>query len=151
LVREDGREGDVFSLIGPKRYDAPWKDIEAQGWIAPAECTEVRVTLTDDERMAYAMSEAEERYRMAAAARTKLPVVKALVDRHAGDQILVIGAYIDQLRQIGEYLAAPVLQGSTTTRERERLFDEFRTGSLKTLVISRVGNFSIDLPEAAVA
>jgi DNA excision repair protein ERCC-3 len=151
LVREDGREGDVFSLIGPKRYDAPWKDIESQGWIAPAECTEVRVTLTDDERMAYAMSEAEERYRMAATARTKLPVVKALVDRHAGDQILVIGAYIDQLRQLGEYLAAPIVQGSTTTRERERLFDEFRAGSLKTLVISRVGNFSIDLPEAAVA
>ena len=91
LVREDGREGDVFSLIGPKRYDAPWKDIEAQGWIAPAECTEVRVTLTDAERMTYATAEAEERYRVAATARTKLPVVRALVERHAGDQVLVIG------------------------------------------------------------
>jgi DNA excision repair protein ERCC-3 len=151
LVREDGREGDVFSLIGPKRYDAPWKDIESQGWIAPADCTEVRVTLTDEERMAYATAEPEERYRMAASARTKLPVVKALVDRHAGDQVLVIGAYIDQLQQLGEYLDAPVLQGSTTTKERERLFDAFRAGELKTLVISRVGNFSIDLPEAAVA
>jgi DNA excision repair protein ERCC-3 len=151
LVREDGREGDVFSLIGPKRYDAPWKDIESQGWIAPADCTEVRVTLTDDERMAYAMAEPEERYRMAATARTKLPVVKALVDKHAGDQVLVIGAYIDQLEQLGEYLDAPIVQGSTTTRQRERLFDEFRAGSLKKLVISRVGNFSIDLPEAAVA
>jgi DNA excision repair protein ERCC-3 len=151
LVREDGREGDVFSLIGPKRYDAPWKDIESQGWIAPASCTEVRVTLTDDERMAYATAEPEERYRMAATARTKLPVVKALVDKHAGDQVLVIGAYIDQLHQLGEYLDAPVLQGSTTTKERERLFDAFRAGELPTLVISRVGNFSIDLPEAAVA
>ncbi|GAB3947734.1 DEAD/DEAH box helicase [Micromonospora vulcania] len=151
LVREDGREGDVFSLIGPKRYDAPWKDIESQGWIAPAECTEVRVTLTDAERMSYATAEAEERYRMAATARTKLPVVKALVDRHPDDQVLVIGAYIDQLHQVGEYLDAPIIQGSTTNKERERLFDAFRSGEIRTLVISKVGNFSIDLPEAAVA
>jgi DNA excision repair protein ERCC-3 len=151
LVREDGREGDVFSLIGPKRYDAPWKDIEAQGWIAPAECVEVRVTLTDAERMAYAVAEPEERYRVAATARTKLPVVRALVERHKNDQILVIGAYIDQLHELGEFLEAPIVQGSTTNRERERLFDAFRTGELKTLVISKVGNFSIDLPEAAVA
>ncbi|HKT02499.1 MAG TPA: DNA repair helicase XPB [Rugosimonospora sp.] len=151
LVREDGREGDVFSLIGPKRYDAPWKDIEAQGWIAPASCTEVRVTLTDAERMAYATAEPEERYRVAATARTKLPVVQALVARHANDQVLVIGGYIDQLHELAEFLDAPVVQGATTTRERERLFDEFRAGRLSTLVISRVGNFSIDLPEAAVA
>jgi DNA excision repair protein ERCC-3 len=151
LVREDGREGDVFSLIGPKRYDAPWKDIEAQGWIAPAECVEVRVTLTDAERMAYAVAEPEERYRVAATARTKLPVVRALVERHKDEQILVIGGYIDQLHQLGEFLDAPIVQGSTTNKERERLFDAFRTGDLKTLVISRVGNFSIDLPEAAVA
>ncbi|GAA3294421.1 DEAD/DEAH box helicase [Dactylosporangium vinaceum] len=151
LVREDGREGDVFSLIGPKRYDAPWKDIEAQGWIAPAECVEVRVTLTDEERMAYAVAEPEERYRVAATARTKLPVVRALVNRHKDDQILVIGGYIDQLHQLGDYLQAPIIQGATTNREREKLFDQFRTGELKTLVISKVGNFSIDLPEAAVA
>ncbi|MEU1885335.1 DNA repair helicase XPB [Micromonospora sp. WMMD987] len=151
LVREDGREGDVFSLIGPKRYDAPWKDIESQGWIAPAQCTEVRVTLTDAERMSYATAEAEERYRMAATARTKLPVVRALVQRHPDDQVLVIGAYIDQLHELGEYLDAPIIQGSTTNKERERLFDAFRSGQLRTLVISKVGNFSIDLPEAAVA
>jgi DNA excision repair protein ERCC-3 len=151
LVREDGREGDVFSLIGPKRYDAPWKDIEAQGWIAPAECIEVRATLTDEERMAYAVSENEDKYRMAATARTKLPIVKALVERHKGDQILVIGAYLDQLHEIGTYLDAPIIQGATTNKERERLFDAFRSGELPTLVISRVGNFSIDLPEAAVA
>ncbi|NUT36102.1 MAG: DEAD/DEAH box helicase [Hamadaea sp.] len=151
LVREDGKEGDVFSLIGPKRYDAPWKDIEAQGWIAPAECIEVRVTLTDAERMAYAMGEAEERYRMASTARTKLPVVRALVERHPEEQVLVIGAYLDQLHELGQYLDAPILEGSTTNKERERLLDEFRSGKLKTLVLSKVGNFSIDLPEAAVA
>jgi DNA excision repair protein ERCC-3 len=151
LVREDGREGDVFSLIGPKRYDAPWKDIEAQGWIAPADCTEVRVTLTDEERMSYAVSEPEERYRVAATARTKLPVVRALVEKHRGDQILVIGGYIDQLHALGEYLDAPIVQGATSNKERERLFDAFRSGELSTLVISKVGNFSIDLPEAAVA
>ncbi len=151
LVREDGREGDVFSLIGPKRYDAPWKDIESQGWIAPAECIEVRVTLTDAERMAYATAEPDVRYRFAATARTKLPVVRKLVERHAGDQVLVIGAYLDQLGELGEYLDAPVLEGSTTTRERERLYEAFRTGELKTLVVSKVANFSIDLPEAAVA
>jgi len=150
LVREDGREGDVFSLIGPNRYDAPWKDIESQGWIAPADCMEVRVTLTDAERMAYATAEPDERYRMAATARTKLPVIKALVDRHAGDQVLVIGGFLDQLHQLGEYLDAPIVEGSTTNKQRERLFDEFRSGTVKTLVISKVGNFSIDLPEATV-
>ncbi|MFG1605497.1 DNA repair helicase XPB [Actinoplanes sp. NPDC049265] len=151
LVREDGREGDVFSLIGPKRYDAPWKDIEAQGWIAPAECTEVRVTLTEAERMAYAVTDAEERYRVAATARTKLPVVRALVERHPDEQVLVIGGFLDQLHELGEYLDAPIVQGSTTNKERERLFDAFRAGELRTLVLSKVGNFSIDLPEAAVA
>jgi DNA excision repair protein ERCC-3 len=151
LVREDGREGDVFSLIGPKRYDAPWKDIESQGWIAPAECIEVRVTLTDAERMAYATAESEERYRFAATARTKLPVVRKLVERHAGEQVLVIGAYIEQLQRLGEYLDAPVIQGATSNKERERLFDAFRAGELPTLVLSKVGNFSIDLPEAAIA
>ncbi|MBB5871343.1 DNA excision repair protein ERCC-3 [Allocatelliglobosispora scoriae] len=151
LVREDGKEGDVFSLIGPKRYDAPWKDIEAQGWIAPAECVEVRVTLTDEERMAYALTEAEERYRLAATARTKLPVVKAIVDKHPDEQVLVIGAYLDQLHELGEFLDAPIIQGATTNKERERLFDAFRSGEIRTLILSKVGNFSIDLPEAAVA
>src|SRR2546423_775324 len=107
LVREDGREGDVFSLIGPKRYDAPWKDIEAQGWIAPASCTEVRVTLTDSERMAYATAEPDERYRMASTARTKLPVVRALVQRHANDQVLVIGGGGEPPAPPGRPAAAP--------------------------------------------
>jgi DNA excision repair protein ERCC-3 len=151
LIREDGREGDVFSLIGPKRYDAPWKDIESQGWIAPADCTEVRVTLTDAERMDYATAEAEERYRLCSTARTKLPVVRRIVEQHAGDQVLVIGAYLDQLETLGEELGVPIIQGSTTTKERERLYDAFRAGELSTLVVSKVANFSVDLPEATVA
>jgi DNA excision repair protein ERCC-3 len=151
LVREDGREGDVFSLIGPKRYDAPWKDIESQGWIAPAECTEVRVTLTEHERLTYAIAEPEERYRIASTARTKLPVVKGILDRHPGEPTLVIGAYLEQLDELGEALDAPVIQGSTRNAERERLFDAFRSGEINTLVVSKVANFSIDLPDATVA
>jgi DNA excision repair protein ERCC-3 len=151
LVREDGREGDVFSLIGPKRYDAPWKDIEAQGWIAPAECIEVRVTMTDNERMIYATAEPEERYKLCSTAHTKIAVVKSILERHPDEPTLVIGAYLDQLDELGRELDAPVIQGSTTNKERERLFDAFRSGEVKTLVVSKVGNFSIDLPEAAVA
>ncbi|NLV79082.1 MAG: DEAD/DEAH box helicase [Rhodococcus sp.] len=151
LVREDGREGDVFSLIGPKRYDAPWKDIEAQGWIAPADCVEVRVTLTDAERMAYAVAEPDERYKLCSTARTKTAVVRSILDRHPDSPALVIGAYIDQLDELGEALDAPVIKGSTKTKEREALFDRFRRGELKVLVVSKVANFSIDLPEASVA
>ncbi|PSR69064.1 helicase [Nocardia sp. MDA0666] len=151
LVREDGREGDVFSLIGPKRYDAPWKDIEAQGWIAPAECIEVRVTLTEAERMAYATAEPEERYKLCSTARTKLPVVESILARHRDAPSLVIGAYLDQLDELGEHLDAPVIQGSTRTKEREALFDAFRNGEIPVLVVSKVANFSIDLPEASVA
>jgi DNA excision repair protein ERCC-3 len=151
LVREDGREGDVFSLIGPKRYDAPWRDIEAQGWVAPADCVEVRVTMTDNERIIYATAEAEERYRLCACARTKIPVVKSILARHPGEPTLVIGAYLDQLDELGVALDAPVIQGSTRTKERELLFDQFRRGELPVLVVSKVANFSIDLPDASVA
>lgn len=151
LIREDGREGDVFSLIGPKRYDAPWKDIEAQGWIAPAECIEVRVTMTDSERMAYATAEPEERYRLCSTAHTKVAVVDSILGRHPGEQALVIGAYLDQLDELSEHLDAPVIQGSTKTAEREALYDAFRRGEISTLVVSKVANFSVDLPEAAVA
>jgi DNA excision repair protein ERCC-3 len=151
LVREDGREGDVFSLIGPKRYDAPWRDIEQQGWIAPAECTEVRVTLTEAERLGYAVAEAEERYRMASTAHTKLAVVSSILARHPGEPALVIGAYLDQLEELGAALDAPIIQGSTKNREREQLSDRFRRGELPVLVVSKVANFSVDLPEASVA
>ncbi|MFI1462802.1 DNA repair helicase XPB [Nocardia carnea] len=151
LVREDGREGDVFSLIGPKRYDAPWKDIEAQGWIAPAECIEVRVTLTDAERMSYATAEPEERYKLCSTAHTKIAVVKSILDRHRDAPTLVIGAYLDQLDELGAALDAPVIQGSTKNKEREALFEAFRLGEIPVLVVSKVANFSIDLPEASVA
>ena len=151
LVREDGREGDVFSLIGPKRYDAPWKDIEAQGYIAPADCVEVRVTLTESERLAYATAEPEERYRFASSTASKTRVVEQLVERHRNDQTLVIGQYLDQLDDLGERLDAPVIKGDTTVKERERLFQAFRIGEISLLVVSKVANFSIDLPEAAVA
>ncbi|MEU0885492.1 DNA repair helicase XPB [Lentzea sp. NPDC005914] len=151
LVREDGQEGDVFSLIGPKRYDVPWRDIEAQGWIAPAECTEVRVTLTDNERLQYATAEPEERYKLCSTARTKIPVVRRVLDQHPDEPALVIGAYLDQLDELGEELGAPVIKGSTKNREREELFDKFRRGEVRTLVVSKVANFSIDLPEASVA
>ncbi|MET8762117.1 DNA repair helicase XPB [Lentzea sp. NPDC004782] len=151
LVREDGQEGDVFSLIGPKRYDVPWRDIEAQGWIAPAECTEVRVTLTDNERLQYATAEPEERYKLCSTARTKIPVVRRVLDQHPDEPALVIGAYLEQLDELGEELGAPVIKGSTKNKEREELFDQFRRGELRTLVVSKVANFSIDLPEASVA
>jgi DNA excision repair protein ERCC-3 len=151
LVREDGMEGEVFSLIGPKRFDAPWKDIEAQGYIAPADCVEVRVTLTDHERLTYASSEQEEKYRLASTTATKAKLVEALVKRHAGEPTLVIGQYIDQLDDLGERLGAPVLKGSTPVKERERLYEGFRTGEIPCLVVSKVANFSVDLPEASVA
>ena len=151
LVREDGREGDVFSLIGPKRYDAPWRDIESQGYIAPADCIEVRVSLDDGERMAYATAEPEDRYRLAASAPAKPAVVDELVARHAEEPTLVIGQYLDQLAALGERLDAPVVTGKTTVPERQRLFGAFRAGELGLLVVSKVANFSVDLPEASVA
>ncbi|GAA2140210.1 DEAD/DEAH box helicase [Kitasatospora kazusensis] len=151
LVREDGREGDVFSLIGPKRFDAPWKEIEAQGYIAPADCCEVRVTLTDSERLSYATAEPEERYRFCATTATKRRVVEALVKKHEKDQTLIIGQYIDQLDELGEVLNAPVIKGETSNAQREKLFEAFRTKEISVLVVSKVANFSIDLPEATVA
>jgi DNA excision repair protein ERCC-3 len=151
LVREDGREGDVFSLIGPKRYDAPWKDIEAQGYIAPADCIEVRVSLPDGERMAYAMAEPDERYRLASCTDSKDRVVSQLVERHRGEPTLVIGQYLDQLEALAERLDAPIITGETTVPVRQKLYQAFRDGEVQLLVVSKVANFSIDLPEASVA
>lgn len=151
LVREDGREGDVFSLIGPKRYDAPWKDIEAQGWIAPADCTEVRVQLTEAERMVYATAEQSDKYRLAATTPTKTKVVRKVMEMHPDEPTLIIGAYIDQLEEIAEELDVPVIDGKTGNAKREKLYQQFRDGELQTLVVSKVANFSIDLPGASVA
>ena len=150
LVREDGREGDVFSLIGPKRYDAPWKELEMAGYIATAECIEVRVDMDAEERMLYATAQPRDRYRIAAQAAAKLRAVDKILDRHP-QQALIIGGYVDQLKELGAHLDAPVIDGSTSTAKRERLFQQFRDGSLPVLVVSKVANFSIDLPEAALA
>lgn len=151
LVREDGLEGEVFSLIGPKRFDVPWKEIEAQGYIAPAECIEVRVTLTEQERLAYATAEPENKYRHCATTVTKRKIVEELVKHHVDDQVLVIGQYIDQLDELQQVLNVPIIKGDTPIKEREHLFSLFRQGKIKCLVVSKVANFSIDLPEASVA
>ena len=151
LVREDGREGDVFSLIGPKRFDAAWKDIEAQGFISPAACFEVRVDLPEGSRLEYAAAEDSERYRIAASAPEKQLITKRIIEQHPGESVLVIGQYIDQLEAMAEALDAPLITGQTPVDDRERLFNEFREGRVRVLVVSKVANFSIDLPEASVA
>lgn len=151
LIREDGREGDVFSLIGPKRFDAPWKDIEAQGYIAPANCYEIRMQLTDDDRMRYAISDQEDRFRIAATTNSKIPLIKKILDKHPGESALIIGQYLDQISQVSETLGVPKLTGETPVNEREELFEAFRKGEIRALVVSKVANFSVDLPEASVA
>lgn len=151
LVREDGRESDVFSLIGPKRFDAPWKDIEAQGYIAPASCFEVRVSLPDEVRMDYAIADQDARFRIAATADAKLPIIRELLKKHKGEPTLIIGQYLDQIEEVSQGLGIPKLTGETPVDEREQLFAKFRRGELTALVVSKVANFSIDLPEASVA
>ncbi|MFN8635517.1 MAG: DNA repair helicase XPB [Chloroflexota bacterium] len=151
LIREDGREDDVFSLIGPKKYDAPWKDLEAQGWIAPAVCTEIRVPMPRDLRLEYASAEKRQQYRIAATNPAKLLAMQALLERHRADRVLVIGQYLDQLDDVADRLQAPLITGKTASREREKLFGAFRRGEIGTLVVSKVANFAIDLPEANVA
>ncbi len=151
LVREDGRESDVFSLIGPKRFDAPWKDIEAQGYIAPASCYEVRVSLPDEVRMDYAIADQDARFRIAATADAKMPIIKELLHKHKGEPTLIIGQYLDQIEEVSQGLGLPKLTGETPVDEREQLFAKFRRGELTALVVSKVANFSIDLPEASVA
>ncbi|MBF9012136.1 DEAD/DEAH box helicase [Corynebacterium phoceense] len=151
LVREDGAEGDVFSLIGPKRYDAPWKELEQQGFIATADCVEVRVDLGPEERMLYATAQPRDRYRIAASAEAKDHVVETLLKQHEGQQALIIGGYLEQLEGIGKRIGAPVIHGKTSNAKREKLFQQFRDGEIHTLVVSKVANFSIDLPEAALA
>jgi DNA excision repair protein ERCC-3 len=148
LVREDGREADVFSLIGPKKYDAPWRDLEARGWIAEAICTEVRMGLPDDERLAYATAEPRAMHRIAAENSRKLPLLRAIMKRHPGAPTLVIGQYLGQLQYIADNLAAPLITGKMPQRERDQLFDAFRAGTEAVLVISKVGNFALDLPDA---
>jgi DNA excision repair protein ERCC-3 len=151
LVREDGRESDVFSLIGPKRFDAPWKDIEAQGYIAPANCFEVRVALPDEARMEYAISDQESRFRIASTATAKLAIMRKILSKHKGEPTLIIGQYLSQIAEVAEGLGVPKLTGETPVDVREELFRSFRSGEISTLVVSKVANFSVDLPEASVA
>ncbi|MEL7157701.1 MAG: DEAD/DEAH box helicase, partial [Actinomycetota bacterium] len=151
LVREDGREGDVFTLVGPKRYDVPWRDLELQGWLAPAVCTEVRVVPTDAERLAHATATGQDKAKVAASVAGKAPVVEQLLARHPGETALVIGTYVDGLTELGRQLGAPVVTGATSNEERARLFDELRRGERSVLVVSKVANFSLDLPEVSVA
>ena len=151
LVREDGHAEDVFSLIGPKKYDVPWKDLERRGWIATAECTEVRIPLPEAERMDYAVAPASRKYAIAAQSSAKVAVVEALCRRHADEQVLVIGQYIAQLKAVAARLNAPLITGQTGVAERERLFAALREGEIGRLVVSKVANFSIDLPDVSVA
>ena len=151
LVREDGREADVFSLIGPKKYDVPWRELERQGWIATAECHEIRTGMTEDEQLNYAVADEREKYRIAAESPEKFNVVRFLAERHRDDQVLIIGQYIDQLKVLAEDLDAPLLMGKTSNKQREKLYEQFRRGEIKRMVVSKVANFAIDLPDANVA
>ncbi len=151
LVREDNREEDVFSLIGPKKYDVPWHDLERQGWIAPAICYEIRVGMSKAERMDYIMAEQRQKYRVAADNTEKLGILDSLLTYHQGDRVLIIGMYLDQLERIAARYGYPIITGKTTVAERETLYEQFRTGEIPTLVVSKVANFSIDLPDANVA
>lgn len=151
LIREDGREDDVFSLIGPKKYDLPWKELEAEGWIAQAECFEIRLNLREEERLSYAVADERAKFRIASENMAKNELVKFLAGRHSQDHILVIGQYIDQLETLAGELSAPIITGKIPNVTRTHLYNEFREGKIRLLVVSKVANFAIDLPEANVA
>jgi DNA excision repair protein ERCC-3 len=151
LVREDRREAEVFSLIGPKRYEVPWKQLEQQGWLAAARCIEVRVPMAAGRRQRYQAAARREQFALAAQSERKVDVVAALLARHDGDRVLVIGQYLAQLRELAARLAMPLITGQTPTAERERLYAEFRAGTIRRLLVSKVGNFAVDLPDANVA
>jgi DNA excision repair protein ERCC-3 len=151
LVREDGREDDVFALIGPKKVDVPWKVLEHQGWIATARCTEVRLPLPEDLRMPYAVADARQKFRMASENPDKFEVARRILKRHPGEPTLIIGMYVDQIKQIAHELGVPVITGTTAQMKRDRLFEEFKTGQISVLAVSKVANFAVDLPDASVA
>jgi DNA excision repair protein ERCC-3 len=150
LIREDGREGDVFSLIGPKKFDVPWRELETRGWIAEANCTEVRVAMPEALRMEYAVAEWREKYRIASENPAKDDVVAQLLHHYADQRVLIIGQYLRQLRQLSQRFELPLITGSTGSAEREDLYDRFRKGEVRHLILSKVGNFAIDLPDANV-
>ncbi len=150
LVREDGRQEDVFSLIGPKKYDVPWKDLEKQGWIATADVVEVRVPLLHNERIEYAIAEERQKYRIAAESEAKFKVLDHLLIKHRTDQVLVIGMYLSQLGKVAKRYDVPLITGKTSVKQRRVLYEQFKTGEISTLVVSKVGNFAVDLPNANV-
>ncbi len=151
LVREDGCEGNVFSLVGPKRYDVPWKDLEQSGWIATAECVEIRLNLSEEKELDYAVSELRKKHRIASENPVKLTVAQELVKRFPEDKILVIGQYLDQLNELSKLLNAPIITGKTPNEERDKIYADFRSNKIKVLVVSKVANFAIDLPDASIA
>jgi DNA excision repair protein ERCC-3 len=151
LIREDGHEKDVFTLIGPKKFDVPWKDLERQGWIATAKCVEIRVDLPPREKLKYLSLTAKKQIRLAYENPSKLPIVHELLERHKNDQVLIIGQYLSQVNMFARETGAPIITGITPSNRRDELYDAFRAGEIKTLVLSKVGNFAIDLPDANVA
>ncbi len=150
LVREDGREEDVFSLIGPKKYDVPWKDLEKQGWIATADVAEIRIPMPPDQRMLYAIADPHDKYRLAAENPLKYEVLDQLLTKHANDAVLIIGMYLEQLNEVQQRYGFPIITGKTAVRERRKLYQQFRDGKVSRLIVSKVGNFAIDLPDANV-
>lgn len=150
LVREDGREGDVFALIGPKRVDVPWKDLERQTWIATATCVEIRVPMSANRRMEYALAPRRAQFRIAAENPAKLQQLRSILGSCPDGRVLVLGEYIDQVQAIAADLSAPLVTGKTAQADRESIYERFRTGNLRCIVLSKVGNFAIDLPEADV-
>jgi DNA excision repair protein ERCC-3 len=151
LIREDGRENDVFTLIGPKKFDVPWKDLERQGWIATARCVEIRVDLPDTEKLKSLSQPLREQIRTAYENPMKLPIARALIEQHRSDRVLVLGQYLSQLHAFAEEFSAPIITGATPNKKRDELYDQFRTGEIRLLILSKVGNFAIDLPDANVA
>ncbi len=152
LVREDGCEEEVFSLIGPKKYDVPWRVLEKRGFIASASCVEIRIPFKDDDlRLEYAVAELRDKHRIASTNPAKVDAVKELLEKHEKDQVLIIGQYLDQLDALSEMANAPIITGRTPQKEREKLYEKFRTKEAKVLVVSKVANFAVDLPDANVA
>ncbi len=151
LIREDGRESDVFSLVGPKRYDVPWKELETKGWIAEANCYEIRLDMNDDLKIKYAVADKRQKFRIASENPAKIEITKQIIANHREDSILVIGQYLDQLKLLSRALKAPIITGKTPNPERERIYHDFREGNVKVIVVSKVANFAIDLPDASVA
>lgn len=151
LVREDECQGYVFSLVGPKRYDVPWKELETTGWIAKAECIEVRLDLSEDKELEYAVALSREKHRIASENPLKIQIVQELVNKYKDDKILIIGQYLNQLNEIAKLLNVPIITGKTPNSVRDQIYSDFKSGKTKVLVVSKVANFAVDLPDASMA